>query len=41
MTMKIQYYKMMHENEATFVKAFITALVDFNLLPKNMRKLED
>jgi uncharacterized membrane protein YedE/YeeE len=41
MTMKIQYYKMMYENEATFVKAFITALVDFNLLPKNMRKLED
>ena len=41
LTMKIQYYKMLHEDEATFIKAFITALVDFNLLPKNMRKLED
>lgn len=40
MTMKIQYYKMLHE-EASFIAAFITALVDMKLLPASMRKLED
>ena len=40
MTMKIQYYKMVYEDDATFAKAFITALVDFKLLPAGMRKLE-
>lgn len=40
MTMKIQYYKMVYEGEATFFKAFITALVDMKLLPSGMRKLE-
>jgi len=40
MTMKIQYYKMVYEDEASFGKAFITALVDMHLLPSSMRKLE-
>jgi uncharacterized membrane protein YedE/YeeE len=40
MTMKIQYYKMVYEEEATFCKAFTTALVDMKLLPAGMRKLE-
>ncbi len=40
LTMKIQYYKMCYEDEATFVKAFITALVDMKLLPSSMRKLD-
>ena len=40
MTMKIQYYKMVYEDEATFAKAFVTGLVDFKLLPASMRKLE-
>ncbi len=40
MTMKIQLYKMVYEKEATFVGAFITALVDLRLLPSGMRKLE-
>ncbi|MBD3670750.1 MAG: YeeE/YedE family protein [Gammaproteobacteria bacterium] len=39
-TMKIQYYKMVYEDEATFGKALVTALVDFKLLPGSMRKLE-
>ena len=39
-TMKVQYYKMVYEDEATFLKAFITALVDLRLLPSGMRKLE-
>lgn len=38
-TMKIQLYKMMYE-DASFVSAFITGLVDMRLLPKGMRKLE-
>ena len=40
LTMKIQYYKMVYESEASFVGAFITALVDMKLLPGSMRKLE-
>ena len=40
MTMKIQYYKLCYEDEATFIKAFITALVDMKLLPASMRKLD-
>lgn len=40
MTMKIQYYKLVYEEEATFMKAFITALVDMKLLPGAMRKLD-
>ena len=39
-TMKIQYYKMVYEADATFMKAFVTALVDLKLLPAGMRKLE-
>jgi hypothetical protein len=39
-TMKIQYYKMVYESEATFFKAFVTALVDIKLLPAGMRKLK-
>lgn len=40
LTMKIQYYKMLHE-DAGFVAALITSLVDMKLLPASMRKLED
>ncbi|MEJ1297259.1 MAG: YeeE/YedE family protein [Candidatus Sedimenticola sp. (ex Thyasira tokunagai)] len=40
MTMKIQYYKLVYEEEATFVKALITGLVDMKLLPESFRKLE-
>lgn len=40
LTMKIQYYKMLHE-EASFVQALSTSLVDFKLLPAGMRKLDD
>ena len=40
LTMKIQYYKLVYEEEATFMKAFITALVDMKLLPEGLRKLE-
>ncbi|MBU0500757.1 MAG: YeeE/YedE family protein [Gammaproteobacteria bacterium] len=40
LTMKIQYYKMVYEEEATFVKALLTALVDLKLLPSSLRKLD-
>ncbi len=40
MTMKIQYYKMVYEEEASFLKALVSSLVDFKLLPAGMRKLE-
>jgi uncharacterized membrane protein YedE/YeeE len=40
LTMKIQYYKLVYEDDATFVKALVTALVDMKLLPKGMRQLE-
>ncbi len=40
LTMKVSYYKMVYEEEATFSKALITALVDMRLLPGALRKLE-
>jgi len=40
LTMKVQYYRMVYEEEATFAKALVTALVDMRLLPASMRKLE-
>ena len=40
LTMKIQYYKIVYEDEASFGKALITSLVDMKLLPKSLRKLD-
>jgi uncharacterized membrane protein YedE/YeeE len=40
LTMKVQYYKMVYEDEATLAKALITGLVDLRLLPERFRKLE-
>ncbi len=40
LTMKVQYYKLVYEDEASFGKALITGLVDLHLLPQGMRKLE-
>jgi len=40
LTMKIQYYKMVYEDEAGFFKALITSLVDMKLLPGSLRQLE-
>lgn len=39
LTMKTQYYKMLNE-DASFMAALITALVELRLLPSFMRKLE-
>ncbi len=40
LTMKVQYYKMVYEDQATFFKALITGLVDLRLLPQSLRQLE-
>jgi len=40
LTMKIQYYKLVYEEEATFIKALLSALVDMKMLPSAMRKLD-
>ncbi|MGD8925486.1 MAG: YeeE/YedE family protein [Thioalkalispiraceae bacterium] len=40
LTMKIQYYKMVYEDEAGFFKALVTSLVDMKLLPNSLRQLE-
>ena len=40
LTMKIQYYQMVYEEEASFIKALLSSLVDMKLLPSSMRKLD-
>ncbi len=40
LTMKIQYYKLVYEEEATFIKALVTSLVDMKLLPSRWRSLD-
>ncbi len=39
-TMKVQYYKLVYEEEATFVKALVAALADMKLLPNSVRALD-
>ncbi len=40
LTMKVQYYKIVYEEEATVAKTLVTGLVDLKLLPESLRKLE-
>ncbi|MGB0846260.1 MAG: YeeE/YedE family protein [Thiolinea sp.] len=40
LTMKVQLYKMVYEEEATLSKALIAGLADMRLLPNGMRKLD-
>ena len=40
LTMKIQYYKMVYEDEANFFTALVAALCDMKLLPNSLRKLD-
>jgi hypothetical protein len=39
-TMKVQYYKLVYEEEASFVKALVAGLADMKLLPNSLRKLD-
>jgi len=40
LTMKIQYYKMVYEEESSFGKALVASLADMKLLPNSLRKLD-
>lgn len=40
LTMKVQLYKMVYEDEATFGRALVTGLADLKLLPGSLRKLD-
>ncbi len=40
LTMKVQYYKLVYEDEATFPAALLSGMVDLKLLPEQLRKLE-
>ena len=40
LTMKIQYYQMVYEEEASFGKALVASLADMKLLPNGLRKLD-
>lgn len=40
LTMKVQYYKLVYEEEATFVKALVAGMCDMKLLPNSLRKLD-
>ncbi|MCF6337557.1 MAG: YeeE/YedE family protein [Gammaproteobacteria bacterium] len=39
-TMKVQYYKLVYEEEASFVKALVAGLADMKLLPNRLRRLD-
>ena len=40
LTLKMQYYRLVYESEASFGKALVSGLVDLHLLPKRLRKLD-
>jgi len=40
LTMKVQYYKMVYEDEASFGKALVASLADLRLLPNGLRRLD-
>jgi uncharacterized membrane protein YedE/YeeE len=40
LTMKVQYYKMVYEEEASFIKALVAGLADLHLLPNALRSLD-
>ena len=40
LTMKVQYYKMVYEEEAGFISALVASLADLHLLPNGLRKLD-
>jgi hypothetical protein len=40
LTMKVQYYKMVYEDEASVFSALVTSLADMHLLPNSLRKHE-
>ena len=41
LTMKVEYYRMVHGKEASFGAALVSSLADLRLLPRNWRRLEN
>ncbi|MEJ2059165.1 MAG: YeeE/YedE family protein [Gammaproteobacteria bacterium] len=40
LTMKVQYYKLVYEDEASFFKALIAGMADLRLVPNKLRRLD-
>jgi len=40
LTMKVQYYRLVYEEEASFVKTLVASLADLHLLPNGLRRLD-
>ena len=40
LTMKVQYYKLVYEEEASFARALVAGLCDMKLLPNGLRQLD-
>ena len=40
LTMKVQYYQMVYDEDANLIKSILSSLVDMKLLPAGMRKLD-
>ena len=40
LTMKVQYYQLVYEKEATFLKALLSGMADLRLIPNRYRKLD-
>jgi uncharacterized membrane protein YedE/YeeE len=40
LTMKVQYYKLVYEEDASLLKALVASLADLHLLPNGLRKLD-
>ncbi len=40
LTMKVQYYQLVYEDEASFAKALIASLCDLKLFPNSLRRLD-
>jgi hypothetical protein len=38
--MKVRYYKLMYEEDATFIKALMASLADLKCIPDKWRMLE-
>ncbi|MEE9448250.1 MAG: YeeE/YedE thiosulfate transporter family protein, partial [Arenicellales bacterium] len=40
LTMKVQYYQMVYEEESSFMKALVAGMADMKLLPNSLRSLD-
>ena len=40
LTMKVQYYRMVYEEEAGIISALVASLADLHLLPNGLRRLD-